>query len=66
MPRYEQESKYMNFETFTIVADSANDFAGMMARNLVKSGFKCVDIGEFYPILINHALHYTFTIKWNG
>lgn len=49
-------------ETFTIEATKANEFATKMSEEILKDN-EWVNIGDFFPVVINNALHYTFTIR---
>jgi hypothetical protein len=50
------------FETYTIESSKANDFAAGIAKEFIKT-LEWVEIGEFYPVVFNNALHYTFTVR---
>ena len=49
-------------KTYTIEATEANSFAAEMTKDFAKS-LEWVEIGEFFPVVLNNTLHYTFTIK---
>ena len=50
------------FETYTIVAEKADDFAASVAKEFGKE-VEWVVIGDFFPVVLNGALHYTFTVR---
>ena len=49
---------------FTQPADKALDFAIRMREDWLNDyDYEWVDIGDFYPVVINGGLCYTFTIR---
>ncbi len=51
------------FQTYTQPAEKANEFAENIANELIAGKYEYTDIGDFYPIIMNNKLYYTFTIR---
>ena len=50
------------FETYTIETTKANDFAAKIAKEFLKE-LEWVEISDFFPVVFNNTLHYTFTVR---
>lgn len=50
------------FETYTVEAIKANEFAAKAAKEFLKQ-VEFIDLGDFFPVVFNNKLHYTFTIS---
>ena len=48
-------------QTYTQKAVTANAFAVKMSEEFLKQ-VECVTISDFFPVILNGELHYTFTI----
>ena len=57
-----EANEIVQIETFTIEASKANEFATKMAEEMLKDN-EWVEVGDFFPIILNNILHYTFTIR---